>query len=378
MLTRREKVLLILPTLCAGGAERVMITLLQQIDRSRFELTLAVVDIRGAVFLQDLPSDVVLVDLKCVRVRYAIPRIIALVWRLRPDVVLSTLGHLNLALAIVRPLLPRRVRFIAREASIVSEVNSENACRWCWDIAYRWFYSRFDAIVCQSQFMASDLVDNFRVAWTKVRVINNPIDVGRVRSLASDPMDDPAQHFGGVEGRPLVLVAAGRLSHEKGFDLLIHAMHQCADLPLRLLILGEGSLRPDLERLALQLGIAARVSLVGYQSNPFSFLARADAFVLSSRYEGFPNVVLEALACGTPVIATAAKGGTGELLEGVAGCVQAPDVSAGGLALAIRSWCAGERRRVDPSCTDRYRAARICAEYERLFRSGGSEHDRVE
>jgi glycosyltransferase involved in cell wall biosynthesis len=374
VLGRRARLLVIVPTLTAGGAERVVLTLLQQMDRRRFELALAIVDMRGSVLLADVPHDVEQLDLKCVRVRHALPRIIAMIWRRRPDVVLSTLGHLNLALAMVRPLLPRHVRYVARETSIVSEVNKDYACPACWEHAYRWFYSRFDAVVCQSRVMASDLAENFGVDRSRLTIINNPVDVDRVRRLATEAIDHAGLTGSGEDAHSVLLVAAGRLSHEKGFDLLIDAIGQCRDLPLRLLILGDGPRRLELEQLAIRLDLNDRVRFTGYQPNPFVFFRRADAFVLSSRYEGFPNVVLEALACGTPVIATAARGGLDEMLDGVAGCVQAKDVSATGLAGAIRSWFAGPRQRVDPSCMDRFRAARICADYESVLLPGGGAH----
>ena len=118
---KKMRVLFIIPTLRAGGAERVVVTLLQHLDRTHFDLTLAVVDMRHAVFLDDIPTEVRLIDLGCRRVLYALPKIITLIWRLRPQVVFSTLGHLNLALAICRWALPQRSRYIARETSIVSE-----------------------------------------------------------------------------------------------------------------------------------------------------------------------------------------------------------------------------------------------------------------
>src|SRR5438874_636849 len=100
-----------IPTLAGGGSERVLVTLLRHLDRTLFIPTLVVIDTRNAVFLNDVPSDVTLIDLGCTRVRYALPKLLRLIWRRRPDVVLSTLGQLNLALAILRPLLPNRVRY---------------------------------------------------------------------------------------------------------------------------------------------------------------------------------------------------------------------------------------------------------------------------
>lgn len=339
-----------------------MMTLLRRLDRKRFRVSLAVVDTRDAVHLCDLPADVELHDLDATRVRYALPRLIALVWRLRPDVVFSTLGHLNLALSMLRWLLPRQVRCIARETTIVSCGVQEYRFPALWSVAYRRFYRNFDRVVCQSRAMQQDLVANYAVPAAKTVVINNPLDVDAVRAAAQAPLA-----WTTPPGAERMLVAAGRLGREKGFDLLIDAIALSGDPGLHLVLLGNGGLLATLRDLAVKRGVAAQVHFVGFQSNPHAWFRQAGAFVLSSRYEGFPNVVLEALACGTPVIATPAPGGTREILDGVPGCVVATDVSARALADAIMQWLRGPQVRVPADAVNPYRLDRIVGQYERLL-----------
>ena len=138
----RTRLLFLIPTLTGGGAERVVVTLLQHLDRTRFELALAVVDTRDAAFRDQVPADVEFIDLGCRRVRQALPKLVRLLWWRRPDVVMSTLGHLNLALAIVRPLLPGGTRYVARETTIVSQGLTEYSRPRLWAWAYRRFYGR--------------------------------------------------------------------------------------------------------------------------------------------------------------------------------------------------------------------------------------------
>jgi len=359
----RRHVLILIPTLQGGGAERVMVTLLRHFDRSRFRLTLAVVDTRDATFRKDVPEDVDFLDLGCRRVRHALPKILRLVWRARPQVILSTLGHLNLALALLRPFMPRGTRLLARETIIVSKNLQQQGSAWARALAYRLLGRVFDILICQSRDMQHDLVANFHVPADKTVVINNPVDVARLRQLAAEPM--PAGvHLVGNEGG-VKLVAAGRLVQQKGFDLLIEAVSRCGNVALQLTILGEGPLRAELEAQARALGVAGRVRFAGFQPNPYPFFHAADAFVLSSRYEGFPNVVLEALACGTPVIATPAPGGVREILDGVHGCVVADDISADALARAIQ--CYGAKTPLPESLMERYSADRITRRYEELL-----------
>jgi glycosyltransferase involved in cell wall biosynthesis len=341
----RRRVLFLIPSLAGGGAERVIVTLLRHLDRSRFQLALAVVDMRRAVFRDEVPADVEFIDLQSSRVRYALPKIIQLIWEQRPDVVFSTLGHLNLALAVLRPLLPKNIRYLARETTVVSEGLKSYAHPAGWAWAYRRFYGRFDRVICQSKHMRNDLVAHFAFPADKAVVINNPVDVDRIRRLAAELVvtgfvgEGPNQ----ADTRVVNLVSAGRLSPEKGFDLLIEALALCGNPSLRLTLLGEGPMREELEILAQSKGVRGQVRFAGFQKNPYPFFAQADAFVLSSRFEGFPNVVLEALACGTLVIATPAPGGTKEILQGVPSCLIAGSLTAKSLAEALGSFTPGDR-----------------------------------
>lgn len=361
--SRRITVLFLIPSLCGGGAERVITTLLKHLDRTRFKLVLGVVSMRGAVFSKEIPSDVELIDMHCSRVRYALPKIIRLVWFRRPDVVFSTLGHLNLALAMLRPFFPRSTRFLGRETSIVS-INIKNySFSRAWALFYRYFYSRLDHVVCQSQYMHDDLVENYNFPKDKVCVIHNPVDVANItRKIEKLPgLLEATKQLDGVVIR---LVAAGRLSNEKGFDILIEAISLCREHVICVDVLGAGALEQELKLLAIKMGVEKRFNFLGFCENPYPYYARAHAFVLSSRYEGFPNAVLEALACGTPVIATPAIGGVGEILDNIPNCEIADAVSASALADAITRWIKRRPERIGKSAVLPYSIDTIVRRYE--------------
>ena len=362
MKQNKTRLLFLIPTLAGGGAERVVVTLLQHLDRARFELALAVVDTREAAFRDQVPADVEFIDLGCKRVRHALPKLVRLLWRRRPDVVMSTLGHLNLALAMVRPLLPSGTCYVARETIVVSQGITEYRRPRLWAWAYRHFYGRFDRVVCQSRDMRDDLVVHHGLDADRTVVIHNPLDLTRISAALAMPDQGGASPPG-----LLRMVAAGRLVNQKGFDLLLDALALALRRDMHLTILGDGPLRADLAARARDLRITERVQFVGFVPNPYPTIAAADLFVLSSRYEGFPNVVLEALACGTPVVATPAPGGVREILDGVAGCIVADEVSAEALADALDRW---QPSRVPAAAVAPYAVKRIVEAYEAEFLRG--------
>lgn len=339
----------------------MVLTLLRHLDRRCFHLTLVVLDGRDPAYADEVPRDIDLVDLHCRRVRHALPAIVRLVRARRPDVVLSVIGHLNLAMALLRPLLPRATRLVARETNVVTEVLAGQASRRVVAFAYRKLYRRFARIVCQSREMRDDLVAHFDVAIRRTVIIHNPVDLARIRALAGAPAPANGTSASGSSG--VLLVAAGRLTYEKGFDLLLEALARCSDPRLHLSVLGDGPLRAELEAQARALGLGSVVQFVGFQANPYPYFRQADAFVLSSRFEGLPNVVLEALACGAPVIATPAPGGVRELLEGRPGCALAEAVSSEALARVLAGFDFAARRHHPEPDLSAFDAEHIASRY---------------
>jgi glycosyltransferase involved in cell wall biosynthesis len=191
-------------------------------------------------------------------------------------------------------------------------------------------------------------------------------------------MAEPASHPWMDDGGPPVILSAGRLAEQKDYPTLINAFARvAAQRPCRLIILGEGRLRKQLQRLVESLGLTDRVSLPGWVENPFAFMSRAALFVLSSRNEGLPGVLIQAMACGCPCVSTACPAGPAEILQNGRLGPLTPVGDAVGLAAAINSVL---DRRTDGR-TLRERAAHFSAEtavsaYDRLIMSVIREHDR--
>lgn len=313
MMSTRRRVLFVLPSLRGGGAERTVVILLRLLDRSRFEPHLALLDSVGS-YLNELPKDMEVHHLGVRRVRYAVPSLVWLMRRLRPQVAVSSLIELNLAMAAAAAFLPQGPKLLLREDTSVGAQfgsNRRGPKRWL----YQHLYARADQIICVADYVLNDLAANFHIPREKLLRIYNPVEIDRVRQMAAEkgnPYPNSNPRF----------VAVGRLAKVKGFDILLEAMAQARrELPLaELVILGEGPLEAELKRQARQLGLNDAVHFPGFQPNPYGHMKHADVFVLSSRYEGLPLVLLEALALGLPVVAADCPGG---VREAVAGCPSA-------------------------------------------------------
>lgn len=292
----------LLPSFAGGGAERVMLTLLAGLDRTRCTPELVVLDGKGPL-REIVPADVPVHDLRRPRLRYGVAALLTALRRLRPAVIVSTLGYLNLAVLALRPLLPSKPRILVREANTPSRSLPTTPWPWLFRLGYRMLYPGADGVICQSRLMIAEMGRDFTVPHERLHYLANPVDVAALRRVAKIPRR--------ASGEGVRFVAAGRLTRQKGFDRLLEML---AGMPAgtHLTIFGEGPEASALGLLAARLGVESRVHFAGFDPAPWPAYAGADAFLLPSRWEGMPNAALEALACGTPVIATPESGGLRE------------------------------------------------------------------
>jgi len=307
-----RKVVFVTPSLRGGGAERVIVNLLRHMNRSDIELTLITLKLEGP-YVSQLPADTQVVDLGTKRVRHSIVRLVREINRIQPDVIVSTLGHLNVALLALRPFLKKRPKIVLRETNAPSFAMRQAGKSGLYRVLYRLFYPKADRVIALSKGMADDLLAFSGLSKEKVSIIYNPVVTEEIRRQADEAVDHPWLLHKDLP----VCISVGRLVEQKNYDLLLRAFTKAVrEVPARLLILGEGPKRPHLEALAEQLGVRSYVDFVGFTPNPYAYMARSDLFVLSSSWEGMPNVLLEALAVGLPAVATACIGVPDVLDEG--------------------------------------------------------------
>ena len=360
-ITPRVKIFFLIPSLASGGSERVFSILCNHLDVKKFEICLVVFDGRAPFYTLD-EQRVRVIDLKTTRVRQAFSKIIPLLRAEQPDIVVSTLSHLNLFIGLIRRFLPSNSRFIARESIVLSQFNQiEKHGQWRNRLT-RLLYPAFDLIICQSKPMATDFEKNYAIAPQRLKIINNPIDTEGVYLKALNASVPP-------KTARFRFVSVGRLAHPKGFDTALTILASLQTLDFEYFIIGEGEDRQTLEQRVEDLGIAKRVTFLGVQSNPFGWVASADLFLLPSRMEGFPNVLIEAGAVGTPAIAFSCGGISEEIIDDNRNGIVVADGDNTAFSDAILRGTQRSFNRADirSLTAERFNVQKIIAQYEATF-----------
>jgi glycosyltransferase involved in cell wall biosynthesis len=241
--------------------------------------------------------------------------LVAYLRRERPQAIVTALNHANVIAVLARFLANVPTRLVVSERNTLTEEATRNqgvAARVV-HLLMRWLYPHADGIVAVSDGAAEALSGFAKIPRQRITTVYNPYDLLTIQQRASLALDHP--WFS--PGAPPVVLGIGRLTAQKDFPSLICAFARLRiQRPARLIILGEGELRSDLQALANSLGLGAEdFRLHGFIENPFAYLARCGVFVLSSRWEGLPNVLIQALACGAPIVSTDCPSGPAEILE---------------------------------------------------------------
>ena len=328
-----KKLLIILHDLSAGGAEKMMARLAGAMADAGVDVTLLMLT-GGGVHARGLDPRVKQVELQSGRSANAVPALARFLRRNRFDAQLAALTHVNVIAIAAAALSGTLSRLHVSERNAFSHdkhVNPSLRVRLAYEVAPLLYRLIPNPVICVSRGVAEDLVQTTIARPRDVTVADNPV-------LDNDFLHRPPtapEHPWLQEKTTPVVVAVGRLAHQKGFDTLIDAFARLPDRTTRLIIFGEGALRERLLDQARTLAVADRVDLPGYTADPMAQVAAADCFVLSSRFEGSPNALVEALATGTPVVATRCPHGTLDILQNGVVAPLVPVDDPGALAQAI-------------------------------------------
>jgi glycosyltransferase involved in cell wall biosynthesis len=301
--------------LLGGGAERVAVNLLQGLPQDLFTQELVMVDAWGP-FLEQVPPHVKQTNLALGdNVTGAISHLVRYLRERKPDILISHLAHANVAAVIAATCARTDTKVILVEHNDNTLLDQARTRSKASNLMQRFkslSYNRADTIIGVSQGVSEYVSRTFKVPMSKVETIYNPV----VSRSLLERSQEPLTHPWFAPGEPPVLVGSGRLREQKDFPTLLKAFARVrAQLHCRLLILGEGEGRPALEAEVAALGLQDDVALPGFVENPYAYMRNAALFVLSSRWEGLPTVLVEAMACGCPVVATDCPSGPAEILE---------------------------------------------------------------
>jgi glycosyltransferase involved in cell wall biosynthesis len=316
---KKVKALFFIPSLEGGGAERVMIEILRNINRERIKPVLVLLyPYENSPYREYIPKGLRLIvvqrksDSSFNKIRQC-AAFLKTVFREKPHVIISMLTHSNI-MSITAKLLFKKKVIIGEHITLSEVTKTKEGRRMLWfptTALVKMLYRFADKIIAVSGGVKADLIDGFNVLPQNIEVIYNPIDLNRISELCNCPVE----HIFFKEEIPII-VSVGRLVPQKGYDILLKSFSRVVnEMEARLMILGEGPEKESLSKLAEGLTITEKVSFLGFQNNPFKFISKADVFVLSSHYEGLPMVMLEAMACGTAIVSTDCKYGPVEILK---------------------------------------------------------------
>lgn len=299
-----------------GGVERMLVNLAWGFSAWGVKVDF-IVNHKHVPYLNSLPATVRIIEFNSKNRQQKLAKLMQYLLENRPDAVISAKGRDDLVTIEAKRRTQVATRFFLRPGTAVSErlrARKTNPIKkWLTYRRLRWLFSHADGVIAVSQGVADDIIKSTGIDPSIVSVVRNPNITPELYQLAEMPLEHPWFE----PGQPPVFIGMGGLRRQKDFPTLLRAFAQVnQERSCRLMILGQGRKRKELLELAQTLGIADRVELPGFVNNPYAYLSRAAVFVLSSLWEGSPNVLTEALAIGTPVVSTDCHSGPYEITQG--------------------------------------------------------------
>jgi len=338
-MNNRRRVTVFAPSLEPGGAERVIVNLVNGFvdDNVRVDLIVAT---RHISLLNKVKKETNIIQFNHERTIFSLFSLIKYLKHNKSTILLSHIANAN-RIAILANILSgknSKVHVVEHTTHSLSLNNMSGIIRMLTNIVYRILYPKADMVIHVSQEAASDLERKYNWEQGRVKVAFNPI----INEQLVSHTNNGTVHTWFGPGQPPVILGAGRLISDKNFSLLIDAFSKVRrQIDSRLIILGEGPERPLLEKKISGLNLQEDVALAGYVDNPFDYMKQASVFVLSSKREGLPSVLIEALACGVPVVSTKCPSGPAEILEfgkyGELVPLDAPDEMANAIIRAVKN-----------------------------------------
>jgi len=364
-----KKILFVLSSLGSGGAEKVAVQLLNHLNGKKYNITVVIFERKGE-FLKDIPGNIYVYDLKWEN-RFSFPKLVYKLSKIikdtSPSLIISFLIYSNFVALLARAAACSRVPVIIAEHSVPERTMKIGRYYLLKKWFYKLLYPKAERIIAVSKGIKDELTDYWEIPCRKVEIVNNAIDLNLIEKLSGETI----RHQNDISVPEII--AVGRLSEPKGYPYLLKAIKLVIDItPVHLHIYGDGDEKKRLEKMVKDLGISEAVSFEGYKENPYKYMSKGAVFVLSSLWESFSIVLIEAMACGIPVVSTRCPYGPEEIItDGINGLL-VPVADENALAeailkvlnddsLRVRLIEAGKRRAED------FVIEKMIAGYERVF-----------
>lgn len=304
-----KKVLIVMSAIDVGGAQRFCLNLAMYLSSIDYDYHVVFLRKGKSKKLREefVEHDIKFSELDSNSVALSLPKLILKIWAEYPDVILSSVGNVDFIASIAKLFSPHS-KLVLRKANVVfdSQKSKQNLMKL-----------RFEAMVCSRMVaLTNEMRDDYiqyGFSSEKIAVINNMLDLKYIQKRCAEK-HEMFEWFSNPTGK--IIIANARMVPEKRYDVLIKAfllvINECPEA--KLIILGDGMMRAEIERMIPEKE-KNKIALLGFQNNPYFYLKNSDIFVLTSDYEGFPNVLIEAMACGLPVVSTDSKTGPKEIIR---------------------------------------------------------------
>ncbi|PHS36975.1 MAG: hypothetical protein COB07_11655 [Sulfurovum sp.] len=296
---KKTKILFFLAGLHGGGAQRVAMTILRKLDKKRFDITLVLV-IKSGDYVDMIPKNINVIDLNLKKTIFSHFKIRKIIQELQPNIVFSTLFRTHNIIYLSLLGIKKKPLVVLRSQNSPKLVLENNQLGILAKFLLEKAYNNADMIVAQTPEMKSEIIKYHNIDGNKIEVFLNPIDTELIEKKINE-IENP------FDNNRINIVAAGRLTWQKGFDILVQSFKYIIDKDNNyfLHIIGnDDGEKENIQQMIYDLSLENNIKLWGFQKNPYKFFYYADLFVLSSRWEGLPNAVLENLYLKKPVVVT--------------------------------------------------------------------------
>ncbi len=313
-----QKIAFFIPKLTYGGAERVIIDIANNLSKRGYLIDIVLAK-GGNIYLEEISPSVNIINLNCKSTILSIFSLSKYIKKYSPNGIISALSHANCVALLSRKIMNKNIKVVVSERNISyrNTLNKIGFKRIILDLLIKYLYPEAKCIVTVSEGVRESIIDTYKFKRNQVKAIFNPCDFKKINKLKSKSISNYEINNAFKSENQKIILSVGSLTIQKNYSLLIKAFKIVRrEINCKLIILGEGPERSKLEELCRNLGIDSKsIFFPGFIANPFPYMKDCDLYVMSSLWEGLPNVLIQALACNCKIISTDCDAGPREILE---------------------------------------------------------------